>query len=261
MTEYDASPEAYNQYRRTQVRIAHWVDDTVHSAPHFKSPFLPRSDVQDNEFYNPRSGSPHRHTPSPSHSQSSSHGHGRRAPQRSHSQGYGYNPPPAQPQFRSPLRAQTISVVSPNDSISQASGPTQSHRRRSLHRSHSSSPTRHSSSHRSHRHSSGGAYVVSGSPQYGQYNSGQYVQPPQQIQYASQQQPAAYIVHPRDRKVQIVVRPYVLTLAYFTPYLSIRSRTVPRPDTPRAVPAGSVPCAGTPRVAAAAHFWQPKREA
>ncbi|KAJ7479357.1 hypothetical protein B0H11DRAFT_2027095 [Mycena galericulata] len=203
MTEYDASPEAYNQYRRTQVRIAHWVDDTVHSAPHFKSPFLPRSDVQDNEFYNPRSGSPHRHTPSPSHSQSSSHGHGRRAPQRSHSQGYGYNPPPAQPQFRSPLRAQTISVVSPNDSISQASGPTQSHRRRSLHRSHSSSPTRHSS-HRSHRHSSGGAYVVSGSPQYGQYNSGQYVQPPQQIQYASQQQPAAYIVHPRDRKVQIV---------------------------------------------------------
>ncbi|KAJ7759027.1 hypothetical protein DFH07DRAFT_958173 [Mycena maculata] len=200
MTEYDYSPEAYHQHQRTQNRIAHWVDDTDHCAPLFKSPFIPRSDVQDNEFHHPRSGSasPRRHTPSPSHSQSSGH-RGRRTPKRSVT----YHTQPTQPQISLPLRSHTFSLVSPNDSISQVTGP--SHRR--MHRPHSSSPTRHSHTPRSQQHSGGGTYVISPgviSPG-GRYPGVQYVQQPQPMYYMQQPaQPAAYIVHPKDRKVQIV---------------------------------------------------------
>ncbi|KAJ7614445.1 hypothetical protein FB45DRAFT_1064710 [Roridomyces roridus] len=188
MTEYDYSPAAIEQHKRTQNRIANWRDDADRHSPQFRSPFVPRSDVQDNEFHHPRSSSSsRRHTPSPSHSSSRSHSsNGRRTPQRSQT----HHPPPTQPHVRSPLRSATISVVTPNDSISQV-GSGGSHRHH--HRSHSSSPTRHSSSHRSR----GTTYVVSPGMQY--------VQAPQPMAYAvqpQQQQPAAYIVH--ARKVQVV---------------------------------------------------------
>jgi len=196
MTEYDSSPEAYNQFQRTQQRIANWADDTAHCAPQYKSPFVPRSDVQSNTFYNPRSASSSRSPPPSGH-------HGRRTPQSTSSHGY---PPPAQANVRSPLRSRTIAVdtVSPNDSISQVSGPSHrsGHRRA---RSHSPS-RRTSSSSRSHshqsRHRSGTTYVVN---QPGQYGGMQYVQAPQPMQYMQQQpQPAAYVVYPRDGKVQAV---------------------------------------------------------
>ncbi|KAJ6528239.1 hypothetical protein DFH09DRAFT_1186011 [Mycena vulgaris] len=190
MTEYDSSPEAYDQFKRTQNRIAHWVEDTDNCAPQFKSPFVPRSDVQDNAFYNPRSASssrsPHRRssTPPQQHTRARSASHG--------------PPQSTQPHVRSPLRSQTISVVSPQDSISQASGPSH---RPAYHsrRSHSHSPTRHTSSHRS-RHRSGGYVIIPGGAGAAPV---QYAQPAQYAQTV-QAQPAAYVVIPRDRKVQIV---------------------------------------------------------
>ncbi|KAJ7142904.1 hypothetical protein C8R44DRAFT_974392 [Mycena epipterygia] len=204
MTEYDYSPEAYHQFKRTQNRIANWVDDTDQCSPQFKSPFVPRSDVRDNDFYNNRnrSASSSRSRHSSPHSQSSqhnySHSHSQRPPtQRSNSHGY---PQPTQPQVRSPLRAQTISLVTPNDSVSQVTGPRSPQRH--SHRARSHSPTRHSSRH-SRR---SGTYVVSpGGVQYAQ--PVQYTQPvqyAQPMQYAAQPPPAAYVVIPRDRKVQIV---------------------------------------------------------
>ncbi|KAJ7087983.1 hypothetical protein B0H15DRAFT_841979 [Mycena belliarum] len=198
MTEYDYSPQAYAQMQRTQNRIANWADDTAHCAPQYKSPFAPRSDVQNNFYSGPRAASP---LPFPSSSRSA-HRHPPR-PSLSHAQGHH----PSSSHVRSPLRSQTMSVVSPQDSISQVSGPRSSHR---SHRARSHSPPR-------HRHRAGtGTYVVSPAasptPQYA-YGGGQYAQPvqyAQQVQYAQPvqapyaQQPAAYVVVPRDRKVQIV---------------------------------------------------------
>ncbi|KAJ7304855.1 hypothetical protein DFH08DRAFT_902915 [Mycena albidolilacea] len=195
MTEYDSSPAAYHQFRRTQQRISNWADDTAQCAPQYKSPFIPRSDVQNNAFYNP----------SPSSSRSPT----RRTSQGTSSRGY----PSPQPGARAPRRGHTIAVdvVSPHDSISQVSGP--SHRSGSGHRSRrtqSHSPHRHSSStsrHRSHHRSPTTAYVTAPIPQYGG-GGVQYVQAPygQVVQYQvpQQQQPAAYVVNPRDGKVQVV---------------------------------------------------------
>ncbi|KAJ6528225.1 hypothetical protein DFH09DRAFT_1371267, partial [Mycena vulgaris] len=145
MTEYDYSPEAYAQMQRTQSRIAHWVDDTGHAAPHFASPFVPRSDVHDNAFYNPRTASP-----SPASSRSPPP---RRPPQRSYSHGY-----PQPPARESPLRSAS---VAPHDSVSQVGAAQPQRPAYRSHRSHSHSPTRHSSGHRSRHHSSGGGYVLS----------------------------------------------------------------------------------------------------
>ncbi|KAK7045063.1 hypothetical protein R3P38DRAFT_2882397 [Favolaschia claudopus] len=198
MTEVDYSPEAYHRYQRTQQRISNWADDTAHCAPQYKNPFLPRTDVQNNFYHKPssRSSSSSRSSPTQSHS---SH-HGRRTPQRTQSYGYGVQP---QAGVRSPLRSHTIAVdaVSPEDSISQVSGP--SHRSGGHRRAHSHSPSRHTSSHhhRSSHRSPTTAYVV---PQYGGMP---YVQAPQQIQYA-QPQPAAYVVDTRSGKVQPVYPSY-----------------------------------------------------
>ncbi|KAJ7210795.1 hypothetical protein GGX14DRAFT_394421 [Mycena pura] len=88
-----------------------------------KSPFLPRSDVQDNDFYNPRphSGSSHQHTPSPQCSHPShghpGHGHGHGwMPERSHSSGAIQRV--TAPFARSPFRSHTIAVL-PDDLMSQ----------------------------------------------------------------------------------------------------------------------------------------------
>ncbi|KAJ7741669.1 hypothetical protein B0H16DRAFT_1564512 [Mycena metata] len=191
MTEYDYSPGAQAKFQRTQQRISNWADDTAQCAPQYKSPFVPRSDVPSNTFYRSSSRSP-AHTPSPpprSHgSPSPSHSHGRPSTHRTHSH--------SSQHVRSPLRSQTIDVVSPNDSISQVSGPSHrssqrpSHRSGPSYRSRSHSPTRYRD--RSH-HRSAPAYTV------------QYVQPPQQMAgYGQPQQPAAYVVYPRDRRVQVV---------------------------------------------------------
>ncbi|KAJ7201868.1 hypothetical protein GGX14DRAFT_699309 [Mycena pura] len=203
MTEYDYSPEGYRQFQRTQQRIAHWTADTAHAAHQFKSPFLPRSDVQDNEFYNPRSrsgSSSRQHTPSPGHSHRphSSHGHHghghghRQMPERSYSSGAVQQAPA--PFARSPLRSHTI-AVSPDDSISQVSS------RRA--RSHSPVGRAHGHGDRSSRghYRSGTTYVVSPQPQYASIGAGMqvvYGQPP------PQPQPAAYVVYPGERKVHIV---------------------------------------------------------
>ncbi|KAJ6577675.1 hypothetical protein B0H19DRAFT_1062265 [Mycena capillaripes] len=197
MTEYDNSPAAYASYQRTQRRIANWADDTAQCAPQYKSPFVPRSDVPSNAFYNPkpRSASSSR---SPTHTPSPPPGHG-----HSHHR----------TNVRSPLRSHTIAVdrdiVSPRDSISQVSAPTHSHRSR---RTQSHSPTRHNASSRSRSHRSGHGhggttYIVSpGGVQYAQPQPMQYSAQPQPMQYAQPQpQPAAYVVYPgRDRKVQII---------------------------------------------------------
>ncbi|KAJ7458949.1 hypothetical protein FB451DRAFT_1272937 [Mycena latifolia] len=212
MTEYDYSPGAMQQYQRTQQRIAHWADDAAHAAPHFRSPFAPRSESPSgaNEFYRSSSPSPSS-SRSPRHSRAST-------PQRSH---YPSSHGQAHTNVRSPLRAQTINVpvhdssVGPHDSISQVSGPAPTHR--THRRAHSHSPSRHTASHPSHHASSrhrsqsrsgrsgGGAYVLSpGGVQYAQpqqYGQVQYAQP---VQYTQLPPAAAYVVVPRDRKVQIV---------------------------------------------------------
>lgn len=201
MTEYDYSPAAQEQWRRTQNRISNWVDDSDRHASQFRSPFTPSDGVQDNEFYRSRSASSsRRHTPSPSHS-SHSHSSGRSAPQRSKT----LHPPPTQPHVRSPLRSATISIVTPNDSISQVGSAPRTH---SSHhrRAHSSSPTRHSRSKSSSHRSGRTAYVVNpgGAPQYPGVPYVQAPQPMPYMPYAQAQQPAAYIVH--GRKVEVVVR-------------------------------------------------------
>ncbi|KAJ7086347.1 hypothetical protein B0H15DRAFT_931420 [Mycena belliarum] len=128
MTEYDDSPEGRAQWQRTQERMAHWVNETGHFAPQFKSPFAPRSDVpQDNE---PLAGSA-----SPSHA--------------------------AHTLIHSPL----LSTPSPKNSRSPIHAH-RSHRERDRDRdrgrARSHSPTRHTSSHRSSRRrsSSRGAYTI-----------------------------------------------------------------------------------------------------
>ncbi|KAJ7260495.1 hypothetical protein B0H12DRAFT_1231769 [Mycena haematopus] len=215
MTEYDSSPEAYHQFQRTQQRIAHWADDTAHCASQYKSPFLPRSDVQDNAFYTPRSASPSS-SRSPTPSGHHRRDRGRASPHRSNSHGY----PPAHPTpgVRSPLRSHTIAVdvVSPRDSISQVSGPSHHSSRR---RAKSHSPTRHhghsssSRSHRSHHRSPPPPTTYAPAPQY---PGVQYGYPNYGVQYGTgvvpvqyvQAHPAAYtVVYPSDRKVQIVYPP------------------------------------------------------
>ncbi|KAJ7194598.1 hypothetical protein GGX14DRAFT_576298 [Mycena pura] len=104
LREYDSSPDGYRQFQRTQQRIAHWTEDTAHAAHQFKSPFLPRSDVQDNDT--------RRSHPSHGHN---GHGHGR-IPERSHLSGAVQRV--LAPFARSPLRSHTI-AVSPDNSISQ----------------------------------------------------------------------------------------------------------------------------------------------
>ncbi|KAJ7614429.1 hypothetical protein FB45DRAFT_1064696 [Roridomyces roridus] len=207
MTEYDSSPEALQQHQRTQNRIAHWVDDTEHCAPQFRSPFAPRSDVQDNEFYHSRSRSgsrQHTHPPPGRHGPSPLHG------------------------YADERESDPDSLVAPNDSISQVDVAAPASRRphaRRL-RSHSSSPTRHS--HKSSSHRSGRAYVGgTGSPplpppQYsdgyvhthgvsyaahgpGQFQPMQYPAPPPiPVQYAQPQPrgyPTAYVIHPHDHTI------------------------------------------------------------
>jgi len=206
MTEYDYSPGAQAEFQRTKQRISNWADDTAQCAPQYKSPFIPRSDVQSNSFYRASSrSSGHTPSPPPRHrgSPSPSHSHGRPTTQRTHSHGSQH--------VRSPLRSQTIDVVSPNDSISQVSGPSHrssqrpSHRSGPSYRSRSHSPTRHRSHHRS-------------SPAYTVLSPGaQYVEAPQQMLAYGQPQPAAYVVYPRDRKVQVVYPQPVAQYAGYPP--------------------------------------------
>ncbi|KAK0464154.1 hypothetical protein IW261DRAFT_1598745 [Armillaria novae-zelandiae] len=139
MTEYDYSPDAIERYQATMRRISRWVDDAEAHACEFKSPFVPRSDVGDDDvpaqpvlsrgmskrvpppLYAPVPGPmpPHSHGPAP--------------------------PPPRPPQV--PLHGPA---------------PPPSHSRHSPTR-HSSS--RRSSSHPSHsKHRSGSTYYVSPTP-------------------------------------------------------------------------------------------------
>ncbi|KAJ7086340.1 hypothetical protein B0H15DRAFT_844271 [Mycena belliarum] len=178
MTEYDYSPEGRAQWQRTQDRIAHWVDDTEHCAPQFKSPFVPRSDMQNNESDRPRADSA-----SPSHSSSSSR-------QRSSSHAHHTH-------VHSPLRSETA----PQDSRS-LTHTHRSHRERDRDqdrgrgRARSHSPSRHTSHRSSHRRSnSRRAYTI------GPAASGVTVQYAQAVH----SQPAAYVVIARgDRRVQVV---------------------------------------------------------
>ncbi|KAF8144362.1 hypothetical protein K438DRAFT_1992910 [Mycena galopus ATCC 62051] len=224
MTEYDSSPAAYQQFHRTQQRITNWADDTAHCASQYKSPFVPRSDVQGNGFYNntnSRSISSSR-SPTPSH-RSNSHGS-----HRSNSASRSHGHPVAQTgNVRSPLRSHTIAVdtVSPNDSISQVSGQRSSHRSSHSHRrAHSHSPSRHTASpsrhSSSHQRSSRGptTYVQAPTPQYGavqygmqytgggvQYNGVQYPSGGNgAVQYVTAPAGAYTVVYPSDRKVQVV---------------------------------------------------------
>ncbi|KAJ6457939.1 hypothetical protein C8R45DRAFT_1221713 [Mycena sanguinolenta] len=208
MTEYDSSPEAYHQFQRTQQRISNWADDTAHCASQYKSPFLPRSDVHNN-FYNPRSASSSRSPPP------SGHHSGRSSPHGSNSHGH---PSAHKTGVRSPLRSQTISVVSPNDSISQVSGPSHrtSRRRAQSHsptRNHSPSSRSSRSHHRSHHRSPPPTATYAPAPQYTVQYGTQY--PNYSVQYANpapvqyvQPQPGGYtVVYPSDRKIQIVYPP------------------------------------------------------
>ncbi|KAJ7186088.1 hypothetical protein C8R46DRAFT_1062381 [Mycena filopes] len=207
MTEYDYSPTAQAAFQRTQQRISHWADDTAQCAPQYKSPFVPRSDVGAPSFYSPNSPSPR--SPPPASAR-------RPTAQRSSSSGHGTATPHGQGQSRAPRRSQTIDVVSPNDSISQASGP--SHRSSggggggSRHRARSHSPSR-------HRSGSGGSRrptytVLSPTPAPMQYAA----QP--QYGYGVQQpaQPAAYVVYPRERRVQVVYPQPAPAPGYYTQY-------------------------------------------
>ncbi|KAJ7261056.1 hypothetical protein C8J57DRAFT_1336951 [Mycena rebaudengoi] len=184
MTEYDYSEEGYRRFQQTQNRIANWVDKTEQHAPQFKSPFVPRSDV-DNAFYN---------QPQPQHSS-------RRTPQRTYSYDYA-----SRSLGSSPLRSGSHDLVSPRDSVSQMGGGggsfTPPRHRSSHHRSSSHSPSRHgSSSHRSsshhyrsptHRATAPATYVV-----------------PQSAPVMQQYAPApAYVILPRGKQVQIVTPQY-----------------------------------------------------
>ncbi|KAJ7239252.1 hypothetical protein C8J57DRAFT_1372728 [Mycena rebaudengoi] len=184
MTEYDYSEEGYRRFQQTQNRITNWVDKTEQHAPQFKSPFVPRSDV-DSAFYN---------QPQPQHSS-------RRTPQRTYSYDYA-----SRSLGGSPLRSGSHDLVSPRDSVSQMGGGggsfTPPPHRSSHHRSSSHSPSRHGSSpHRSsshhyrsptHRATAPATYVV-----------------PQSAPVMQQFAPApAYVIVPRGKHVQIVAPQY-----------------------------------------------------
>ncbi|KAJ6461479.1 hypothetical protein C8R47DRAFT_1202423 [Mycena vitilis] len=186
MTEYDYSPGAYAAFQRKQQMCAGWAQETAQCAPQYRSPFVPSSHASSPSSPAPRSSTP-MHSPRSPHSQSQPHSRaGSRAPRRSHTLG-------------TPLDA-----VTPRDSVSQISAP------RSRARSHSPSRHRHHSSsgghgHRSSHRSGTTTYVVSPTqtPMYSpppQY-TGAYTQAPQPMYPA---QPAAYVVVPRDRRVQII---------------------------------------------------------
>ncbi|CAK5262536.1 unnamed protein product [Mycena citricolor] len=219
MSEYDYSPQAAQQYQRTQQRISNWATDTAANSHKYKSPFVPRSDVQDSYHTSSRdrhrSPSTSRHSSSSRSSSKSHPKHDRRQPQRS------YSHDNHEPVMRSPLRANTLAtmtLVSPNDSISQVMAPTS---RRGHHaRAQSHSPSRHTSTRarnhrRTHTSGGGGGYVVQVQSPHGVYQvnaaqpgGGGYFQPQPQAQMQMQQpmqqvqQPAAWIIDPRTGKVQ-----------------------------------------------------------
>ncbi|KAJ7610599.1 hypothetical protein DFH06DRAFT_64490 [Mycena polygramma] len=191
MTDYDYSPGAYAAFQRKQQMCAGWAQETAQCAPQYRSPFVPSSHASSPSSPAPRSSTPMRSPRSPQ-SQSQPHSRaGSRAPRRSHTLG-------------TPL-----DVVTPRDSVSQVSAP------RSRARSHSPSRRHHSShrsssgshGHRSNHRSGATTYIVSPTPTYTspQYTTGPYTTTPQPMQYpAGQPQPAAYVVVPRDRRVQII---------------------------------------------------------
>ncbi|KAJ7134138.1 hypothetical protein C8R46DRAFT_1362300 [Mycena filopes] len=169
--------QAHSQ--RTQNRISNWADDTAEYAPKYKSPFVPRSDVGSNTYSGRgSSASPPRHTR-----------HGTHAAGRDSSSAH------ASPH---PRRSQIIDDLSPDDSISQVSGP--SHRSGGAqHRARSPSPSRHRSG-------------ISRRPKYTVLYPtpapAQYAVP---MQYAAArpqpEQPAAYVVYLRERQVEAVYPP------------------------------------------------------
>ncbi|KAK0191814.1 hypothetical protein F5146DRAFT_614286 [Armillaria mellea] len=141
MTEYDFSPEAAERYQATMRRISRWVDDADAHACEFKSPFVPRSDVGDDDA-----------RPQPTLSR----GMSKRVPPPLYAPVPGPMPPHSHGPAPPPPRPQPVPLHGP--------APPPSHSRHT-HSPTRRSSTRHSSSHQSQsKHRSGSSYYVSPTP-------------------------------------------------------------------------------------------------
>ncbi|KAK0492606.1 hypothetical protein EDD18DRAFT_1181871 [Armillaria luteobubalina] len=215
MTEYDYSPEAQERWQANMRRISRWVDDAEAHASEFKSPFVPRSDVGDDDVpprpVLTRGMSTSKRVPTPLYAPVP-------GPMPPHSHGPA-PPPPRPPQV--PLHGPA---------------PPPSHSRHSPTR-HSS--TRRSSSHPPHSKHRSGSYYVSPTPTpppvpyYPGYNNPYYQPrpspyappPPPQPQYyrsgnvAYAPPPGGYVVIPnkgRSSKVVSSVQPVVFSTSSST---------------------------------------------
>ncbi|PBK82626.1 hypothetical protein ARMGADRAFT_731313 [Armillaria gallica] len=203
MTEYDYSPEAAERYQATMRRISRWVDDAEAHAGEFKSPFVPRSDVGDDDV-----------RPQPVLSRGLSH----RVPPPLYAPVPGPMPPHSHGPAPPPTRPQPVPLHGPAPPPSH-SRHTQSPTRRSS--------TRHSSSHHPHsKHHSGSTLYISPTPTptpppvpyYPGYNNpyyqarpSPYPPPPPQPQYYRSGNvvyappPGGYVVIPQKGRSSKVV--------------------------------------------------------
>ncbi|KAK0219599.1 hypothetical protein EDD85DRAFT_1028945 [Armillaria nabsnona] len=216
MTEYDYSPEAAERYQATMRRISRWVDDAEAHACEYKSPFVPRSDVGDDDV-----------PPQPVLSRGISH----RVPPPLYAPVPGPMPPHSHGPAPPPPRPQPVPLHGP--------APPPSHSRHT-HSPTRRSSTRHSSSHQSHsKHRSGSTFYISPTPTpppvpyYPGYNNpyyqarpSPYAPPPPQPQYyrsggnvAYAPPQGGYVVIPqkgRSSKVISSVQPVVFSTSSST---------------------------------------------
>ncbi|SJL17854.1 uncharacterized protein ARMOST_21418 [Armillaria ostoyae] len=215
MTEYDFSPEAAERYQATMRRISRWVDDAEAHACEFKSPFVPRSDVGDDDV-----------PPQPVLTRGLSH----RVPTPLYAPVPGPMPPHSHGPAPPPRRPPPVPLHGP------APPPSQS---RHTHSPTRHSSTRHSSSHHS-KHRSGSTFYISPTPTpppvpyyagypnnnpYYQAQPSPYAPPPPRPQYYRSGNvpyappPGGYVVIPqkgRSSKLVSSVQPVVFSTSSST---------------------------------------------